>query len=118
MEVPETKVKISEFMQRHNRPFSTQDILNCFQSTMRKKQAEEALEMLVAEKVVTQKDYGKAKVFLVNQDNFPDVDPALLDAMDDQINVRRTEYNALAEVVRGIDKELKECCVSSTNKHL
>lgn len=59
---------------------------------MRKRQCEESLEELVAEKVVTQKDYGKAKVFLANQDNFPNVDPALLDAMDEQITVRRTEY--------------------------
>ena len=33
---------------------------------MRKRQAEEALDLLVAEKVITLKEYGKAKVFLAN----------------------------------------------------
>lgn len=104
MDVPQTKEKVAEFCIRHNRPYSIQDILNCFQSTMRKRQCEEALDLLVAEKVITLKEYGKAKVFLANQDNFPTVDPALLDAMDDQINVRRTEYNELADKVKDLDK--------------
>lgn len=83
MDVQETKPKIEEFMLRHNRPFSTQDILNCFQSSMRKRQADEALEELVKEKSITLKEYGKAKVFLINQSRFPEVDTSLLEAMDD-----------------------------------
>jgi len=50
---------------------------------MRRKQAEAALDMLVAEKTVTLKEYGKAKVFLVNQDRFPEVDTSLLEQLDD-----------------------------------
>lgn len=66
MDIPETKVKVEEYMLRHNRPYSVQDILNCFQSSMRRKQCEAALDQLVAEKTVTLKEYGKAKVFLIN----------------------------------------------------
>jgi hypothetical protein len=33
---------------------------------MRKKQADAALDLLVEEKEVTLKEYGKAKVFLIN----------------------------------------------------
>jgi hypothetical protein len=48
MDVKETKVKVEEYMLRHNRPYSVQDILNFFQSTMRRKQCEQALDELVA----------------------------------------------------------------------
>lgn len=37
MDIPETKIKVEEYMLRHNRPYSVQDILNCYQSTMRRK---------------------------------------------------------------------------------
>ena len=83
MDIATTKKTVEEYMLRHNRPYSIQDILNCYQSTMRKKQCEEALVELVAEKAVTLKEYGKAKVFLINQDRFPEVDPTLLDELDE-----------------------------------
>jgi hypothetical protein len=89
MDVPNTKIKIEEFMIKHNRPYSVQDVLNSFQSCMRKKQAEDALGQLVDEKIVSLKEYGKAKVFLVNQDRFPEVDSSLLEQLDEQINLRR-----------------------------
>ena len=50
---------------------------------MRKKYADLALDELTQEKKITTKEYGKAKVFLVNQDRFPKVDTALLDALDE-----------------------------------
>lgn len=53
---------------------------------MRKKEAELALNQLVAEKTVTLKEFGKAKVFMINQDRFPEVDKAELEALDEQIN--------------------------------
>ena len=37
MDIKETKIKAEEYMLRHNRPYSVQDILNCYQSTMRRK---------------------------------------------------------------------------------
>ena len=83
MDVPQTKAKIEEYMIRHNRPYSVQDILNSYQSTMRKKQAEDALDELVAAKTVTLKEYGKAKIFLINQDRFPKVDTELLANLDE-----------------------------------
>ena len=45
---------------------------------MRRKQCEEAFELLITEGVISVKEYGKAKVFLINQNRFPDVDLELL----------------------------------------
>ena len=85
---------------------------------MRKKYADEALDLLVQEGTVSCKEYGKAKVFLVNQNRFPEIDTTILEQLDDQINVRRDEYNKLAEQVKVCDKELKECTSSMTNETL
>jgi len=64
---------------------------------MRRKQLEEALDELVASKAVTLKEYGKAKIFLINQDRFPAVDNSLLEDLDIQIADRRTQYNIIAD---------------------
>lgn len=103
MDIAATKKAVEEYLLRHNRPYSVQDILNCFQSTMRKRQCEEALTELVAEKVVSLKEYGKAKVFLINQDRFPAVDTKLLEELDEQINIRRDELYKLTDTVKELE---------------
>lgn len=118
MDVPDTKKTIEEYLNRHNRPYSLQDILNSYQSTMRKKPAETALEQLVKAKTVTLKEYGKAKVYLINQDRFPEVDPALLDSLDEQVNQRRAKHNELTDKSKALDRQLKENTSSLTNGQL
>lgn len=115
MDIPNTKEKIEEYMLRHNRPYSVTDILNNFQSTMRRKQAEAALDMLVEENAITLKEYGKAKVFLINQDRFPEVDTELLGKLDEQINLRREEFNKLNEEAKELKKILEDSTSSHTN---
>ena len=66
MDVEATKKIVEDFMLRHNRPFCYNDVLNSYQSTMRKKECEEAFDLLLNEKYVVLKEYGKAKIFLVN----------------------------------------------------
>jgi len=82
---------------------------------MRRKQAEAALDLLVEAKTVTLKEYGKAKVFLINQDRFPEVDTSLLEQLDDQINVRREEFNTLSEEAKQLKKQLDDATGSHTN---
>ena len=66
MDVEATKKIVWEFMLKNNRPYSVQDILNFYQVSMRRKNCEASLDLLVEEKLVTLKEYGKAKVYLVN----------------------------------------------------
>ena len=68
---------------------------------MRKKGAEQAFEELVKEKVVTLKEYGKAKVYLINQDRFPVVDNKVLEGLDDEIVKLKEEY---AEMTASVQK--------------
>jgi len=83
---------------------------------MRRNKVAEAMAQLVSENIIVQKDYGKAKVFLVNQDRFPAVDPEALAEMDEQIATRRDNFTELDTKVKELDKELKETVNSLTNK--
>lgn len=46
------------------------------------------------------------------------MDQSLLLALDEQINVRREEFNALAETTKGMTKELTAATDSYTNDQL
>ena len=89
MDLDETEKEVEKFMLKNNRPYSVQDILNNYQSSMKKKLLEQSLEQLVKSGKVTLKEYGKAKVFLISQDRFPSVDPKLLDELDQKITEKR-----------------------------
>jgi hypothetical protein len=65
---------------------------------------------------VSVKEYGKAKIFLINQSRFPTVDNAQLDALDEEINNHREEFNKLAETTKELEKSLKECSGSFSNQ--
>jgi hypothetical protein len=67
---------------------------------------------------VTLKEYGKAKVFLINQDRFPPVDTTLLEKMDEQINVRRQEFNTLTEESKELARMLGDATASQTNEEI
>lgn len=57
-------------MERHNRPYCVNDILNFFQGRLKKPLCEKVMEELAECKIFTLKVYGKAKIFLINQDLF------------------------------------------------
>jgi 26S proteasome regulatory subunit (ATPase 3-interacting protein) len=118
MSVDDSKLKIEAFMIKNNRPYSCQDVLNHFQESMRRKNADEALDQLVDDKILSLKEYGKAKVFLINQDRFPEVDTSLLETLDEQINVRREEFNKLIEDNKSLTKQFAEATSTQTNTEL
>jgi len=82
---------------------------------MRKKQCEESLDMLLAEKAITLKEYGKAKIYLINQDQFPEVDKKLMDELDEQIEDRRTKYGTVHEAQKELEKKAKDAANTMTN---
>ena len=83
MDLDETMKEVEAFMVKYNRPYSVQDILNNYQSTMKRKQLETALDQLAQTGILTLKEYGKAKVYLISQNRFPKVDPKLLETLDE-----------------------------------
>lgn len=76
------KKAVADYMIRQNRPYSIQNILDNLRGTVPKKICETVLDALCSEKVLTMKEYGKAKIYLANQDNFPVSNPDQLAAID------------------------------------
>ena len=70
----EARKEIAEYMERQNRPYSVQNIIDNLHGRVKKKQVEKITEGLVEEKVLTVKEYGKSKIFMINQALFPKVD--------------------------------------------
>ena len=53
------------------------------------------MDLLTESAILTCKEYGKAKVYLINQDLFPVTSKEQLALLDDQISVRKKEFDEL-----------------------
>jgi hypothetical protein len=53
------------------------------------------MEELAEAKILTLKEYGKAKIFLINQDLFDTASEDQLTVLDEQIKVRKDEFKIL-----------------------
>ncbi len=62
---------------------------------MLKKTCESVLEKLCEEKVLQLKEYGKAKIYLANQENFPETKPEQLTGLDNEIKANKEKVDAL-----------------------
>lgn len=91
----EAETHIAEFMEKNNRPYGVQDILNQFQGRLKKPLCVKVMDELAEAKILTLKEYGKAKIFLINQDLFDTATEEQLTVLDEQIKVRKDELNAL-----------------------
>ena len=66
MNKTESKVAIQEYMIRQNRPYSLQNVLDNMHGRVPRKICQDVLDELTAEKHLTEKEYGKAKIYLAN----------------------------------------------------
>ena len=66
-------VEVEAYMEKQNWPYSAQNILDNLQGKLKIAQAKKICDQLAEKKVLTVKEYGKAKIFLINQDRFADM---------------------------------------------
>jgi hypothetical protein len=76
------------------------------------------MDELTTEQILTCKEYGKANIYLVNQDLFPETSPDELNDLDDQIKERKDTYDALATSLKSLQGSLKEANGGMTNTEL
>ena len=95
-----------------------QNIIDNLHGRVKKKQVEKITEGLVEEKVLTVKEYGKSKIFMINQEIFPQVDQAVLNELDEQIRIRKEEVSALQTELKKLTDELKENTTELTNEQI
>ena len=82
-------------MIRQNRPYSIQNIMDNLRGAIPKKICETVLDTLCEEKVLQLKEYGKAKIYLANQENFPTSNPEQLATIDNQIKLNKEKIETL-----------------------
>jgi len=73
------------------------------------------MDELAEAKILTLKEYGKAKVYLINQDLFDTASEEQLTILDEQIKVRKDEFNTLTEENKKLATKFKEVSVGETN---
>lgn len=76
------------------------------------------MDDLTEAQILTCKEYGKAKIYLVNQELFQTTTPDELAVLDEQITERKAKYDELASEVKSLQAKLKEASVGMTNAEL
>lgn len=76
------------------------------------------MDLLTESSILTCKEYGKAKVYLINQDMFPETSKEQLAMLDEQIQVRKEEYDALVIAQKAVEAEKKKASSGLTNEQL
>lgn len=111
----EAEQVIAEWMEKQNRPYSVQNLLDNFQHQLKRAQCVRITDQLVESSILTCKEYGKAKVFLINQDCFPETNPEQLRLLDEQIQVRKDECRELEDALKLVKDKFKEASTGQSN---
>ena len=85
MTLKEAMDAIKEYMIKQNRPYSLQNVLDNMHGRVAKTIAVKVLDELTDKKVLVCKEYGKAKLYLANQDNFPTTSNEEITKLDEKI---------------------------------
>ncbi|CAN8074391.1 unnamed protein product [Agarophyton chilense] len=88
---------VHSFLKAQNRPFSVQNIVDSLQKSGVKKTAvERSLASLVEKKLVTKKEYGKAKIFIASQDIIEIPNPDEVKRLDEEISELQEQLSSIS----------------------
>ncbi|XP_076340606.1 homologous-pairing protein 2 homolog [Tachypleus tridentatus] len=76
---------VLSYLSRQNRPYSVLDVFNNLNKEYGKTAVNKAIEQLAQDGKITEKTYGKQKIYFANQSQYPDVEENELNAMDAEI---------------------------------
>lgn len=99
-----------------NRPYSAGDILNNLHKEFGKTCIQRTLDQLVSEGKLKEKAYGKQKVYVADQSQFPAVDEAELKKMDEQIATLQEKLKERQEKFHSLETELASLRSSLTSE--
>ena len=104
-------------MINQNRPYSLINIFDNLHGNVKKGQLQKILDSLTEEKKLIMKEYN-TKIYLANQDNFPQVSEEELNKLDNDINLIREENKKLKEEYNIKNVELKTISATYTDNEL
>ena len=115
MKHPEAKAAIQQYMKAHNRPYSIQNVMDNMHGRVPRKICQDVLDELVAEKHLTEKEYGKAKIYLANQDNFPETKQEDLNELDVKVNEMKKLQDEKKDELKALKSKLASINSTMTN---
>lgn len=98
----EAKEVFKRYMIEQNRPYSLLNVIDNNQGKIKKKMAEQIAEQLVKENVLSFKDYGKSRIFMANQDQFPETSKDELAVLDQEIQEKKDSQADLQKVLKDL----------------
>ncbi|ROT80199.1 hypothetical protein C7M84_001049 [Penaeus vannamei] len=81
----DSTARIRQYLEHQNRPYSVNDIFMNLHKEIGKTAVQKCLDQLVADGSVKEKVYGKQKVYVFDQSQFPPLDETQLKEMDRKI---------------------------------
>jgi predicted transcriptional regulator len=95
-------------MLKQNRPYSLQNVLDNMHGAVPRKICQTVLDRLVDEKVLQSKDYGKARIYLANQENIPVQSNEMLQSLDEESRDKKAEIEELQATLKSLTAELRQ----------
>jgi 26S proteasome regulatory subunit (ATPase 3-interacting protein) len=114
----ETEKIVFEYLREQNRPYSILNIFDNLHAQFKKPELQEALDKLVKQKAITAKEFGKAVIYFVNQDDLKIASEEELKQIDDGIKQQREALSDLANKFKSLQFELKKILDTPTNEEL
>ncbi|GFG36746.1 hypothetical protein Cfor_09448 [Coptotermes formosanus] len=92
---------VMKYLRDQNRPYSTNDIFSNLREQIKKPAVQKALDYLVEQGTVTEKVYGKQKVYVVKQEHLNAKD------LGQELHDLDSKLNALSHKLTSAEQELK-----------
>lgn len=97
---------VLSYMKQQNRPYSALDIFNNLHKAHGKTAIVKSLETLASEKKLLEKTYGKSKIYVYHQSQFPDVSDEQLGKLDEKLKSVQCEIDTTTSKINTASKTL------------
>ncbi|XP_050711758.1 homologous-pairing protein 2 homolog [Eriocheir sinensis] len=108
--------RVRKYLEQQNRPYSVNDIFLNLHKELGKTAVQKALDQLTAEGSVHEKTYGKQKVYVFSQEQFPPLDEKQLKEMDSQVAELTTSLREKERQLGEAETHLKALTATPTTQ--
>lgn len=109
---------VFDYMYKQNRPYSMLNVFDNLRATIKKPNVQKILDKLTDIGKLQAKEYGKAKIYLLNQNLLPEVNESDLAQIDQDIVEKTEELGKLKEEIKEIQGQIKELDEELSNEEL
>lgn len=110
---------VEDYVRNQNRPLNCQNAVDALQKYgIKKAVVQKSLDALVAEEVLTQKDYGKQKIYMLRQDNLPNLSPEETKELEEKVKKLQDTVKKESETVGKLEQSFNQACNALSDEDL